>query len=63
MSSLLPLNSPITIPELSQVKFMLSGPVGALLESTMSCSSVAATVLKMGEHHVNTSPNNAMITV
>ena len=63
MSSLLPLNSPITIPALSQVKLKLSGTVGALLESTMSYLFVAATVLKMGERHVTTScsANNTMI--
>ena len=61
MSSLLPLNSPVTIPALSQVKLMLSGTVGALLES--SYLFVAATVLKMGERHVTTScsANNTMV--
>ena len=59
--TLLPLNSPITIPALSQVKLKLSGTVGALLES--SYLFVAATVLKMGERHVTTScsANNTMI--
>ena len=63
MSSLLPLNLPVTIPALSQVKLMLSGTVSALLESTTSYLFVAATVLKMGERHVTTScsANNTMI--